>query len=198
MQTIYQSFAAVAEVMQSKPLFVRADAPDLSYSDTLALVEHLAAALEDTGVRPGDRVAMQTAKSPEAIALYLAVLQVGAVFLPLNPAYTGGEVDYFIEDAAPRLFVCDPAAMASHSHRANADLSVLSLGAAGEGTLMDRARALPPREAAHPATLDDAAAILYTSGTTGRSKGAVLTHGNLASNCEALLDAWRFTAEDPG
>ncbi|MBE9639591.1 malonate--CoA ligase [Salipiger mangrovisoli] len=196
MQTIYQNFVSVAEVLQSKPLFKRRDAPDLSYTDTAELVEKLAGVLDAVGVAPGDRVAVQSGKSPESIALYLAVLQVGAIFLPLNPAYTGGEIDYFIGDAAPRLFVCDPAALAGHAHREGPELAILTLGTSGGGSLMERAASVAPRQGAHEADLDEPAAILYTSGTTGRSKGAILTHRNLASNCEALLSEWRFTAED--
>ncbi|WP_410216362.1 AMP-binding protein, partial [Paracoccus sp. (in: a-proteobacteria)] len=105
-------------------------------------------------------------------------------------------IDYFIGDAAPRLFVCDPAQAEAHSHRAGDALVVETLGAQAEGSLMARAAEATPREDRHPCGPDDRAAILYTSGTTGRSKGAVLTHGNLASNAEALLDCWRFTAED--
>lgn len=196
MQTIYDHFIQTAEIMQGKPLFERPGKPDISFSQTRDLVEQLAAALTKRGVAPGDRVAAQIEKSPEAIALYLATLQVGGIFLPLNPAYTGSEIDYFLSDAAPRLFVCDPAQAVDHAHRAGEALAVETLGAQGDGSLMDLAHSLPPREDHHPAGPDDRAAILYTSGTTGRSKGAVLTHRNLASNTEALLDCWRFTADD--
>ncbi|MFH5774195.1 malonyl-CoA synthase [Paracoccus sp. NGMCC 1.201697] len=196
MQTIYENFIQAAETMQAKPLFERPGEPSISYTQTRELVERLAAVLGEVGVAPGDRIAVQVEKSPEAIALYLATLQVGAIFLPLNTAYTGAEIDYFIGDAAPRLFVCDPGTFAAHAHRAGPTLAVETLGASADGTLIERARGVTPREDAHPSGPDDRAAILYTSGTTGRSKGAVLTHRNLASNTEALLDCWRFTAED--
>lgn len=196
MQTIHDHFIQTAEVMQGKTLFERPGQPDISFARMRGMVEALAGALTAAGVAPGDRVAVQVEKSPEAIALYLATLQVGGIFLPLNTAYTGAEIDYFIGDAAPRLFVCDPAQLASHAHRAGDALTVLTLGADGQGTLAERAAAATPREDAHPCGPDDRAAILYTSGTTGRSKGAVLTHGNLASNTEALLEHWRFDAND--
>lgn len=196
MQTIHEQFVQTAEVMQGKTLFERPGQPDISFAAMRETVERLAGALTALGVAPGDRVAAQVEKSPEAIALYLATLQVGGIFLPLNTAYTGGEIDYFIGDASPRLFVCDPAQAGAHAHRAGDALAVETLGAKGDGSLMERAAQAAPREDRHPSGPDDRAAILYTSGTTGRSKGAVLTHRNLASNTEALLAEWRFTADD--
>ncbi|MEE2861002.1 MAG: malonyl-CoA synthase [Pseudomonadota bacterium] len=196
MQTIHEHFIQTAEVMQGKTLFERPGRPDISFAQMRDMVERMAGALTELGVAPGDRVAVQVEKSPEAIALYLAVLQVGGIFLPLNTAYTGAEIDYFIGDAAPRLFVCDPSQSAAHAHRAGDSLAVETLGADADGSLMDRAAQATAREDRHPAGPDDRAAILYTSGTTGRSKGAVLTHGNLSSNTEALLECWRFTADD--
>lgn len=196
MQTIHEQFVQTAEIMQGKTLFERPGQADISFAQMRDMVERLAGALTALGVAPGDRVAVQVEKSPEAIALYLATLQVGAIFLPLNTAYTGAEIDYFIGDAAPRLFVCDPAQAEAHAHRASATLAVETLGDAADGSLMERAGQAEPRTHRHPCGPDDRAAILYTSGTTGRSKGAVLTHGNLASNTEALLDCWRFTADD--
>ncbi|MGZ3218058.1 malonate--CoA ligase [Paracoccus sp. T5] len=182
--------------MQGKTLFERPGQADISFAQMRDMVERLAGALTALGVAPGDRVAVQVEKSPEAIALYLATLQVGAIFLPLNTAYTKAEIDYFVGDAAPRLFVCDPAQAKAHAHRASATLAVETLGDAADGSLMERAGLAEPQTDRHPCGPDDRAAILYTSGTTGRSKGAVLTHGNLASNTEALLDCWRFTADD--
>jgi len=196
MQTIHELFIQTAEVMQGKPLFERPGKPAISFAETRDLVERLAGALGDLGVAPGDRVAVQVEKSPEAIALYLATLQVGAIYLPLNTAYTGAELDYFIGDATPRLFVCDPAQLGVNAARASATLAVETLGAHGDGSLAIRAAAATPREDSAPRGKDDPASILYTSGTTGRSKGAVLTHGNLASNTEALLNCWHFDAND--
>ncbi|MDH2328371.1 malonyl-CoA synthase [Cereibacter sp. SYSU M97828] len=196
MQTIHELFAQTAELMQGKPLFERPGKPAISFAEALVLVERMATVLGELGVAPGDRVAVQVEKSPEAIALYLATLQVGGIYLPLNTAYTGAELDYFIGDATPRLLVCDPAQLGAHAARASATLAVETLGANGDGSLADRAAKAMPREDSVPRDKDDPAAILYTSGTTGRSKGAVLTHGNLASNAEALLDCWRFDAND--
>jgi len=159
----------------------------------------LARTLAALGVRPGDRVAVQVEKSPEAVLLYLACVRAGAVFLPLNTAYTTAELEYFIGDAEPALVVCDPRRREGIAPIAG-PAAVETMGADGKGSLWDRYEALPPtRDAAFadaPRGQDDLAAILYTSGTTGRSKGAMLTHANLASNALTLKECWRFTSDD--
>ncbi len=190
---IYQGFLARAEEQPEKALFHLPGGATLSYSEVLHTSRRIATKLIGDGVAPGDRVAAQVEKSPEAIALYLATLQVGGVYLPLNTAYTGAEMDYFMSDAAPRVLVCDPSQAADHVVRGKDGIVVETLGTTGEGTLLaaeqehrDIASRLP----------EDPGAILYTSGTTGRSKGAVLTNQNLAANCASLLQTWEFTAED--
>ncbi|TPE50954.1 malonate--CoA ligase [Amaricoccus solimangrovi] len=194
--TLIEMFERSCRAQGDKALFERPGLAPIGFAEALDRSRRLARVLRDLGVRPGDRVAVQVDKSPEAILLYLATLTAGGVFLPLNTAYTGAEIDYFLGDAEPRLFVCRPETLEAHAGRATESLAVETLGAAGEGTLMDRlAAAEPLAERAAPGA-EDPAAILYTSGTTGRSKGAVLTHGNLASNCAALLDCWRFTERD--
>ncbi|MET8948910.1 AMP-binding protein [Streptomyces sp. NPDC004542] len=191
--TVHRSFVEQAERRPDKTLFELPDGRKISYRETAETVRRIAARLVADGVTPGDRVAMQVEKSPEAVALYLATLQIGGVFLPLNTAYTGAETEYFLRDAEPRVLVCSPDRLAEHAHRAEQGLAVETLGTAGDGTLLD---GHGRHEEVFDASADDPAAILYTSGTTGRSKGAVLSHGNLASNCRALLDAWQYTAED--
>jgi malonyl-CoA/methylmalonyl-CoA synthetase len=150
------------------------------------------------GVEPGDRVAVQIEKSPENLLLYLAVLRAGAVFLPLNTAYTTAELDYFIGDAEPKLVVCDPKRRDGLAEiaRKHGVAALETLDANGKGSLIDASASAPADFADVPRTPDDLAAILYTSGTTGRSKGAMLSHRNLGSNAEVLVDYWRFTSKD--
>ena len=170
------------------------DGTQVTFGALFAGAERMAGALVASGVRPGDRVAVQVAKTVEAIELYLGTVLAGAVFLPLNPAYTGPEVAYFLGDATPALVVCDPARLKEISAIAGA-AKVLTLGADGRGSLTDLADEQGRFDAVARGA-DDLAAILYTSGTTGRSKGAMLSHANLASNSTTLRDYWRFTPDD--
>jgi malonyl-CoA/methylmalonyl-CoA synthetase len=167
----------------------------VTYGDLLAQSARLANTLVAAGIVAGDRVAVQIEKSPEAILLYLACVRAGAIFLPLNTAYTTAELAYFIGDAEPGLIVCDPARQAAIEAIAGT-ASVETLDASGEGSLMAKAARHPASFPDTPRGPDDLAAILYTSGTTGRSKGAMLSHDNLASNALTLRDVWRFTADD--
>jgi malonyl-CoA/methylmalonyl-CoA synthetase len=169
---------------RSTPFLFEPDGAEISYAALEERTGALAARLAGLGVRPGDRVAVQAEKSVTGLLLYLATLRAGAVHLPLNPAYTAAEVRYFLEDSDPALFVGDPA-LAAAAGKAER-LEALVEGIAGpDGRFEDVARAP-----------DDLAAILYTSGTTGRSKGAMLTHGNLFSNADTLRREWRFTERD--
>ena len=140
---------------------------------------------------------MQMEKSPAFLFIYLASLRAGAVFLPLNTAYTPHEVSYFLGDARPKILVCDPERQDSLTDvAAQAGAHIVAHGPGQDGELFDLAFASPPEFANVAREADDLAAILYTSGTTGRSKGAMLSHENLASNAGALADFWRFTADD--
>ena len=186
--------------VRADALFVRtADGRALTFGEMLTGSAQYANALTTLGVQPGDRVAAQVEKSPEAVLLYLACLRAGAVYLPLNTAYTLPELEYFIDDAEPRLTVCDPGREAALSTQI-ASIgcgSVRTLGVDGaSGSLAALAGSQPATFADIAREPGDLAAILYTSGTTGRSKGAMLTHANLASNARTLVEAWRFTAED--
>jgi len=174
------------------------DGRRLRYADALADSARLAHALEACGVRAGERVAVQVEKSPEALLLYLATLRVGAVYLPLNTAYTAAELEYFLADSAPSLFVCAPerhVELEPLARRAGVP-AVHTLDAAGNGSLHSATANRPGEYSSVARADDDLAAILYTSGTTGRSKGAMLTQRNLVSNARTLATIWRFTAED--
>ncbi|HMH99146.1 MAG TPA: malonyl-CoA synthase [Bradyrhizobium sp.] len=173
------------------------DGQRISYADLMARAGRMANVLVNSGVKPGDRVAAQTEKSVPGLVLYLAAVRAGAVYLPLNTAYTLNELEYFITDAEPSLVVCDPSkAEGIGSIAAKVGAKVLTLGADGRGSLTDAAAKAGAEFATVARADDDLAAILYTSGTTGRSKGAMLTHDNLASNSLALVDYWRFTGKD--
>src|SRR6476659_2005872 len=173
------------------------DGQRISYGDLIARAGQLANVLVSRGVKVGDRVAAQTEKSVAGLVLYLATVRAGAVYLPLNTAYTLNELEYFIGDAEPSLVVCDPSkAEGIGAIAAKVGARVETLGADGNGSLTDAAEKASPAFTTVPRADDDLAAILYTSGTTGRSKGAMLTHDNLASNSLTLVDYWRFTDKD--
>ena len=169
-----------------------------SYGELDRRSARLARVLVESGVLPGDRVAVQVEKSTEALLLYLACLRAGAAYLPLNSGYTVSELSYFLGDAEPRVVVCDPRDEATLQDLATkAGVARLeTLDAKGKGSLTDKADAALPLDGVVERGRDDLAAILYTSGTTGRAKGAMLTHGNLTSNALTLIDAWRFTEDD--
>ncbi len=173
------------------------DGDVVTYGQIFATARRFARALVELGVQPGDRVAAQVEKSPQAIALFLGVSAAGGVLLPLNTAYTRQELDFFVGDAEPRVMVATPARAHELTPLAAARRTRLeTLGGHGDGSLAERMQACADDHV--PATRRDAdlAAILYTSGTTGRSKGAMLTNANLLSNALTLRDYWRFTAND--
>ncbi len=171
-ENLYELLAGGFPDDRSQPCFVFADGSEISYGALEAGTSRAAGLLVAKGVRPGDRVALQAEKSPQAVMIYLAALKVGAVFLPLNPAYTEAEIAYFRADAEPRVLITD-----------------------APGFLAE-AEAAEPLAKATPRGAGDLAAIIYTSGTTGRSKGAMLSHGNLAANAVALHEIWGFSRAD--
>jgi acyl-CoA synthetase (AMP-forming)/AMP-acid ligase II len=173
------------------------DGSRITYGDLIARAGQMANVLVERGVKPGDRVAAQTEKSVSALVLYLATVRAGGVYLPLNTAYTLNELEYFISDAEPALVVCDPAKLEGiKAIAAKVGAKVETLDPTGKGSLTEAADKAPKDFATVPRENNDLAAILYTSGTTGRSKGAMLSHDNLASNSYSLVDYWRFTDKD--
>lgn len=196
---LYARFERVFEVHAAR-VAIRAPggAAQLTFGELARGAARYANALAALGIEPGDRVTVQVEKSIANVLLYLAVLKVGAVYQPLNTAYTAAEVAYFVEDAEPKLIVCDPARQAEM--RALADrckvFAVVNLDARGEGSLAGMAATMDDRHETAERSADDLAGLLYTSGTTGRSKGAMISHGNLASNAGTLVDLWRMSDAD--
>lgn len=187
-----------SSITSADSVFIETDAGrSWTYGDMLEWSAKIAGALDTLGMRPGDRVAVQVEKSAEALMLYLACVRCGAVYLPLNTAYTLAELDYFISDAEPRLVVAAPKlAEGIRSIAVKYGALVETLDEKGDGTLIELAKDEGADFIDASREADDLAAILYTSGTTGRSKGAMLTHDNLLSNALALREYWHFTAKD--
>lgn len=174
-----------------------ADEISITHDDFIQMAAQYAHVFTQLGLVPGDRVAVQIAKSPQALAVYGACVQAGLVFLPLNTAYTADEVAYFVENSGARLLLCDEKRVATLEPVAKACGAVLeTMNADGSGSLAMQADAMPVSFATVERSEDDLAAFLYTSGTTGRSKGAMLTQGNLLSNCNALAKEWQFSDKD--
>ncbi|MEM7208001.1 MAG: malonyl-CoA synthase [Pseudomonadota bacterium] len=172
-----------------------------TYGDVLDVTGRFANVLVGLGVQPGDRVAVQVNKSIEAVMLYPATVRAGGAFLPLNTAYTASEIEYFLDNAKPRVFVCDPSKYGDYESICEArGIRLEALGVYGTdeniGSLAEAGSSAPVEFETVVRGADDLAAILYTSGTTGRSKGAMLTHENLLSNAKVLADYWRFTSDD--
>jgi malonyl-CoA/methylmalonyl-CoA synthetase len=177
-----------------KPFLITPGRSSLLYSELDEKSGRLASRLLQLDVKPGDRVMVQVAKSAEAVLLYLACLRVGAIYIPLNTAYTAAEIGYFIADAKPQLFVCQPSdreSLLSLSQECDVP-HIRTLGSEADGDLLQAIESLPIAEEVVARDADDLAAILYTSGTTGRSKGAMLSHQNLASNAEVLHSYWHW------
>ena len=180
---------------RASDFLILADGRTLSGDAFHRLAARQAGALVAAGLVPGDRLAVQVEKSPEALALYAACVMSGVVFLPLNTGYKADELEYFVSDSQAGAVICGPGA--EETLRAIAgSAKVLTLAADGSGSLSDGAAAQPDRFDVASRGEDDLAALLYTSGTTGRSKGAMLSQSNLLSNALTLVEEWRYTADD--
>lgn len=182
---------------KTTPFLHLPDGQTITHQDFLTTSARIAHVTARIGLKPGDRVAVQVEKSPEALALYAACVQAGLVFLPLNTGYTVDELGYFIENSGASVMICDEKSEAKLSEVAkNLGARIETLNADGKGTLMAQAQGSPVSFPTVDRQGEDLAALLYTSGTTGRSKGAMLTQNNLLSNARTLVREWRFTADD--
>ena len=196
MNTLYDALFA-PHTENAAAFLVGDDGEVLTYAAFVRRAAQMAHVLQKAGVGPDDRVLVQAPKTVDMLALYAGCVQAGAVFLPLNPAYTQREISYFIADAAPALLVCETAD--ENAYRAeigDTPATILTLDAAGQGTLPRAADAAPTQFDTVPRSPDDLAGLLYTSGTTGRSKGAMMSHRNLLSNAKSLTGLWQITDQD--
>lgn len=189
-ESVFALFEAAATAHPARPFLIVAGDMLLDYAGMLAETGRAAAWLEAMGVKQGDRVVVQAHKSPVAVIVYLACLRAGAVFIPLNTAYQESELTYFLSDAEPVLLVASPGLPGETV--AFSGTRALIHGSLAGAPWAAMQKTLPTTQASS----QDPAAILYTSGTTGRSKGAVLTHGNLSSNAIVLGQAWRWQDDD--
>ncbi|MGI9420553.1 MAG: malonate--CoA ligase [Geminicoccaceae bacterium] len=194
---LFHAFSHSFEDAAEKPALRLTDGKSLAYGDLERESARLANLLRAEGVSPDDRVAVQVEKSAENVFLYLACLQSGAVYLPLNTAYTDNELDYFFGDAKPRMIVCSPDRVDGIRKLGSTERATIhTLDAEGGGSLMHAASSMGDDSETVQRVAADLAAILYTSGTTGRSKGAMITHGNLQANAETLIQAWEISSDD--
>ena len=169
----------------------------ITYKKFLELSAKISNAFFDLGLTPGDCVAIQVQKSPEMLNIYAACAQSGLVFLPLNPSYTVDELEYFIENSEARLIICDESNKGALVHIAKKlDISLETLNADSTGSIIDKSLPLSEKFETVQRSENDLAALLYTSGTTGKSKGAMLTQANLLSNGSTLMNEWQFTNKD--
>lgn len=193
---LYDLFASRFPQNRNQPCLRLDNGHAWSYADLDAVSARYAHALTALDCVPGDRVAVHVEKSPDALALSLACLRAGLVYLPLNPTYQREELSYFIGDAEPKVFVCPSEKMALLQDIAPTSVAVHTLDEDGNGTLTELAHQQAETFSTVARSPDDLAAILYTSGTTGRSKGAMLSHRNLAANGLTLVEHWGFRTDD--
>ncbi|MBU4581150.1 MAG: AMP-binding protein, partial [Proteobacteria bacterium] len=187
-ENLYEILQSCFPENPDAPCLILPDGSEVSYGRVQRESARYAALLAALGVQPGDRVAVQVRKSPQALFLYLGALRAGAVYLPMNDAYQCHEIEYFLGDATPHIFVCRPQirALADELAAKAGVTHLLELDDDGRGSLAEAAAARPDHFTTVARTGEDLAALLYTSGTTGRSKGAMLSHRNLASNAKVL------------
>jgi malonyl-CoA/methylmalonyl-CoA synthetase len=194
---LFNAFSLSFTNAAKRPALRLPDKTVVTYGEIERETARLGSLLQSEGVTPGDRVAVQVDKSAQNVFLYLACLRIGAVYLPLNTAYTDSELDYFFGDAEPKLIVSKPDRLDGIKSLGSTKSTKLhTLDSEARGSLLKAAAVLEAKADVVERHADDLAAILYTSGTTGRSKGAMITHGNLRANAETLIEAWDIKKSD--
>lgn len=197
MTNLYATFEAGFPGDRSRPFLRTPGGQRFSYAEAESESARIARFLSEQGLRRGDRVTVQASKSPRVVWLYLACLRAGLVYHPLNEAYRSTELEFFLRDARPKIVICDPAREEEFARLTrDLDCRVLTLDAAGGGSLAGDSAAAPAEFAGVAGGGDDTAVLLYSSGTTGQPKGAMLTHANLAANTAALVETWGFGPAD--
>lgn len=195
---LYATFRRHFPADTSRPLLTTISGDIYSYADAERESARFANGLVALGLKVGDRVTVQVEKSVEMLWLYLGCLRAGLVFHPLNTAYSRAELAYFLGNAEPSLVVCTPEGLGTMAELAEQleGIPVHTLGNQGDGSLLTAVQNHPAEFGCTESSPDDLAALLYSSGTTGRPKGIMLSHGNLASNAQTLVDYWGFTDKD--
>ncbi|GAB0152921.1 malonyl-CoA synthase [Marinobacterium sp. BA1] len=197
---LFESFHQGFQSSKDKTaLSVPEEGRQVSFGELDLLSAKIANKLTGLGLEAGERVAVQVDKSVEALALYLAVLRAGAVYLPLNTAYMPDELSYFVTNAEPRVVVSRKSQADTFTKiksDSGVDFEFLTLENNASGTLLDELSSFDGEFETVSRSDDDIAAILYTSGTTGRPKGAMISHGNLLSNAQVLSSQWGWENDD--
>ncbi|MDA7425303.1 malonate--CoA ligase [Thalassococcus lentus] len=194
--TLYDALIA-PHAQEEKPFLVCDDQSEVTFQGFVERAAQMAHVLAGQGMQPGDRVVVQAPKTADMLALYAGTVQAGCVFMPLNTSYTLAELTYFVTDATPKLIVCEPGSEEDIQQlAAKTGARVLTLSQDQTGSLTAEADQQPTEFDTVDRGPDDLAALLYTSGTTGRSKGAMLSHKNLLSNAAVLTDLWKITDKD--
>jgi malonyl-CoA/methylmalonyl-CoA synthetase len=197
-QNVYAAFAQRFPRDGSRLFIEGSDGRRIAWGDVDALTARYAGLLSARGVAKGERVAGILEKSPEGILLYLAACRLGAIYIPISTGLTAPEIGYVLQDAGPKVVVCDPEFLATVKDMAQAPGigSVLTLGTRGDGSFIAEAAAMPAQHRPVECTGSDPNAIVYTSGTTGKPKGAILTNGQVIWNATALAECWRIGPDD--